>query len=314
MARRILCVLALVAVSLATAVAGSSPAGAQTAELSTSPMFAPPGGSLTIQGPALTCPAGADDQLVISSEAMSASVNPVQGEAIAIEAQLATVAPDSYEMIASCLSYNGGSTTVASGWITITGPDGLPPSDGTATVSVTQTVQGQEFTVYGEGFAPGSGGQTWMYSDPVLLGSFTASATGSVVSQVAVPTGTAVGSHTVVLAGTSASGKPTFLTVGLVVGEAAGGGTTTTTVAPSSGSPTAATATTQPSSTGAGNQAATGNQSANSGARATTTTTGTLPRTGGGIGLALPAAGLVGFGSVLALLARWRERLATGHT
>ena len=284
---------ALLAVTVVVVGSAGAPAGAQTPGLTTSPMFSAPGTTLTVEGPALTCPGGTDEQLLVDSEVAVAPATPAQGAPFAVQLDVVPDAvSDSYPLTASCLQYGGGSTTVASGWLTVTGDAGLPPSDGAAVVSDENITWGQTFTVTGDGFAEGSEVQTWMYSDPVLLGSFSSSATGSIVSQVTMPTGTALGNHTIVLAGSSPSGKPSFLTVGITVGQAAGGQattTTTTTPAPSAAATGATPATAQ-------------------------TTAGTLPRTGGGIGLALPAAGLVGLGSVFALLARWRERLTTRAT
>lgn len=248
-------------------VAGPIPsAGAGTVSLTTSPALVVPGTSATVTGPAVTCPDGASQSLVVEAPGATAAVAAAQGAPISVALAVpAGTASAVYELKATCLTYGGSSTVVGTGWLTVTDANGIPPSSGSCTVADTQLAPGQTVTV--ECTAPTFGGNTptqvWMYSDPVLLGTFTASATGSVIGQVTMPTGSALGSHTLVVAGQDSAGRPTFLTVGISVG-----------------SVTAQVAVADP-----------------------------LPATGGGIGLALPAAGLVGLGSVFAYLARWRERL-----
>ena len=181
---------------------------------------------------------------------------------------------------------SGPATTqlVAEGWIVVGDANRLPPSDGVVTVPTGYDMaEGDQVVVDGAGFAAGAPVEVWMYSTPILLGSTVASAVGDATTQVTMPAGAGLGAHTVVLASVDDTGRPRFLTVGVTVGAAAGQApeTTTTTVAPT---PTTVAA----------------------------APLETLPATGAGAGLAVPAVGILGLGGLLARISRrWgrgRER------
>ncbi len=99
--------------------------------------------------------------------------------------------------------------------------DGVEISDDTLTF-------GQQFTVSASGFKPASVVQVFMKSDPVLLGSLTADATGTVSGSFTVPAGTPAGSHTVEFQGTSPADVPLVLQQSVSVSASSGGGNATT--------------------------------------------------------------------------------------
>ncbi|MCC5954265.1 MAG: hypothetical protein JJU45_19415 [Acidimicrobiia bacterium] len=167
----------------------------------------------------------------------------------------------------------------ATGWLVVGDENRLPPSSGTAEVPDGEIRIGEEFTVRGEGFAGDSAAEVWLYSDPILLGAAAATAVGALTWEGAMPTGTTLGAHTVVIAGQSATGRPLFLTAGVNVGAAAAPPTTTTT------SP-GTTPTTQAVGAVVGTTAAGAAAGGATPAVQTTTTsaTGPLPATGFGNG------------------------------
>ena len=69
----------------------------------------------------------------------------------------------------------------------------------------------------GSGFAAGSTVTLFMFSTPVTLGTATANATGGYATDVVIPGATATGSHTIQVIGTTASGQPIALSVGVTV-------------------------------------------------------------------------------------------------
>ncbi|MGY2067036.1 hypothetical protein [Blastococcus sp. SYSU DS0619] len=83
----------------------------------------------------------------------------------------------------------------------------------------TKVEAGEQVTVRGSGFAPGSSVDIVMYSTPQLLATVEADANGDVATLVTVPAGLASGVHTLLAAGVDADGNPHYLTVEVVVAE-----------------------------------------------------------------------------------------------
>ena len=303
------------AVATLVAVAGlTAPAGAQVAPTTTVvPPPAPTGLSVTSDQPPyvivvpgetttlastadVTCPAGwpaaeltfwaaptANDPRVIDAVVVP-SVAP--GTAAPVSAPLTIPAgtpQGTYAAGIVCQEVPTAGTPqtqlVAEGWIVVGDANRLPPSDGVATVPAgTDLTADSVVDVAGTGFAADATVQVWLYSTPQLLGSTLATAVGDVATQVAMPAGTELGAHTMVLAGVDSTGRPRFLTLGVAVGAAAAQAPTTATSAPPA---TVAGAPAPPA---------------------------TLPATGAGAGLAVPAVGLLGLGGLLASLSRWWHR------
>jgi hypothetical protein len=70
-----------------------------------------------------------------------------------------------------------------------------------------------------DGFEPGSMVEAWLFSTPALLGTVKVSATGTVSETFTLPREVAKGSHRIALVTKTSDGKPTTLTVGVMVGE-----------------------------------------------------------------------------------------------
>ena len=85
-------------------------------------------------------------------------------------------------------------------------PDGslLVPADGAIPMS-------------GSGLAPGSEVSMFLFSDPISLGTVTATAAGTYTAAAALPAGVPVGNHTLQIAGISSSGKAINLSLGITV-------------------------------------------------------------------------------------------------
>lgn len=89
----------------------------------------------------------------------------------------------------------------------------------TAAVSSVVVAPGGTVTVSHKGgcFMPGSTVTITMYSDPVVLGTAIADSLGNVEATVTIPTGAALGSHLIELAGTGRDGQPTVMGVSIAV-------------------------------------------------------------------------------------------------
>jgi hypothetical protein len=81
--------------------------------------------------------------------------------------------------------------------------------------------QGQSVHVHSEGWKSGSQGQTYVESQPVLLGSFTADSAGVVDTDVTVPASLPTGAHHLVLQGTAANGGNKTVAIPITVHAAA---------------------------------------------------------------------------------------------
>ncbi|MDQ1218327.1 bacterial Ig-like domain-containing protein [Microbacterium arborescens] len=85
--------------------------------------------------------------------------------------------------------------------VTIVAGSSAPQPGATPTVSLStrSVAPGESVTVTAGGFAPESGAEIWLNSDPVLLERSTTDADGALTLSVTVPSGTAAGSHRVIV-------------------------------------------------------------------------------------------------------------------
>jgi len=287
--RKILLVVGVVLIGLAVAPSSASAGAAPIPLLTSTPFLVVPGGSATLTGAAMTCQSPSD-ALEVDVPGLGSKQAIVAGEPISVVVPTTTATPSAiYDVDVTCTNIDGGAaTTVAQGWISVASANGVPPSEGSFTVSSDDLTWNENCDVSGAGFAPESEVQVWMYSTPQLLGTFNASATGSLVGTVAMPPGTSLGSHTMVLAGQDSTGRPLFLTVGVTLGQTAGAPTSTTsTTVAAAGTPTPTTAV--PTST-------------------RNVTAATLPETGGNGELALVAAALLAVGTASLIGSRSMRR------
>jgi len=217
--RRALLVLGVVLVGLAVT---QGPASAQAVPLlTTAPFVVVPGGSATVSGPAVTCE-GEQSSLFLEVPGLAAPRALAAGSPIEVVIPTTASTPAAiYDVEVTCFDYSGASTAAAKGWISVGTSDGLPPSSGTFSVSSYDLTWLDQCDVEAFGFAPETPVEVWMYSTPQLLGTFSASATGSLVGTVTMPPGTSLGSHTMALAGRDVTGRPLFLTVGITLGASA---------------------------------------------------------------------------------------------
>jgi LPXTG-motif cell wall-anchored protein len=102
------------------------------------------------------------------------------------------------------------------------------------TISDSTLVVGQPFTITVTGQQPGSTGTFTFNSTPILLGSATADAAGTVVFNGTTPN-VALGAHTITYAGTAADGSPSNYSLPVTVVAADGTGNTTTTAGTGAG-------------------------------------------------------------------------------
>jgi titin len=96
------------------------------------------------------------------------------------------------------------------------GAEGYTSLD-TGTVTDVTPAPGQTVTLKFTGFKPGSTVVINIFSDPVLLGTFTADANGTVEVPVLIPAGMEVGSHTIVATGVDAQGNPASMSIPVTV-------------------------------------------------------------------------------------------------
>ncbi|HEY7069503.1 MAG TPA: hypothetical protein VH479_05295, partial [Acidimicrobiales bacterium] len=103
-----------------------------------------------------------------------------------------------------------------------------PPAVNSLTVSDTTPSPGQTITIQGQTFAQGATATVVLNSDPVTLGSATASAAGVITLQATIPQDIPLGSHTLVASGPAPNGQTLSLSLAIqVVPAQAGGGTGT---------------------------------------------------------------------------------------
>ena len=81
-----------------------------------------------------------------------------------------------------------------------------------------RVMPGQTLNLEIEGAGLGSTGEAWMFSEPVKLGSFDVSETGSAVASFTVPEGSPDGDHTLLVVTRDSSGRKAELRLGFAVG------------------------------------------------------------------------------------------------
>ena len=96
--------------------------------------------------------------------------------------------------------------------------------DGGLTISPTSVHAGGSLTIDASGWQGSSSVTITLHSDPVVLGTVSADASGNVHATVTVPAATAPGAHTIVATGTGASGSPQEASTGVTVMAASSGG------------------------------------------------------------------------------------------
>jgi hypothetical protein len=84
--------------------------------------------------------------------------------------------------------------------------------DGGITVTPSTVSGGNQVTIQSSGWKANSDVTITLHSTPVVLGTVTADASGAVSATETIPSGTAVGSHTIELTGTDPSGAPRDVT------------------------------------------------------------------------------------------------------
>ena len=99
--------------------------------------------------------------------------------------------------------------------IEIAPQDAALVADGLGTA--VRAVRGRYVEVRGNGFAPASQVDVWIYSEPTLLGSATTDANGEFVKTFDIPAGIELGNHTLTLNGLDTNGAVVTASVGIVV-------------------------------------------------------------------------------------------------
>ncbi len=92
-----------------------------------------------------------------------------------------------------------------------------PPGGNTITSNDTNVTPGQAVTFTAQVFAPGSTVTFTLFSAPVVLGTATANSSGVATLTASIPSGTAIGAHTVEATGTGTNGQPLTVVLSLTV-------------------------------------------------------------------------------------------------
>lgn len=85
--------------------------------------------------------------------------------------------------------------------------DAPPAGSPQITLSASTVVQGGDISLTGVGFAAGESVQVWLHSDPVLLATVTADASGVLQATVTIPASAAPGAHEIVVTGLTSNGS-----------------------------------------------------------------------------------------------------------
>jgi LPXTG-motif cell wall-anchored protein len=96
--------------------------------------------------------------------------------------------------------------------------------DGGLTISPTSVHAGGSLTIDSSGWHASSSVTVTLHSDPVVLGTVNADASGNVHATLTVPAATEPGAHTIVATGTGASGSPQEASTSVTVMAASSGG------------------------------------------------------------------------------------------
>ncbi|MDD9371240.1 MAG: LPXTG cell wall anchor domain-containing protein [Acidimicrobiales bacterium] len=92
-----------------------------------------------------------------------------------------------------------------------------PPAVNSLTVSDTTPTPGQTISIEGRTFAQGATVTVTLASDPVVIGSAAADASGVVSLQAAIPAATPLGQHTITAAGQAPDGSELSVSVSITV-------------------------------------------------------------------------------------------------
>ncbi len=106
--------------------------------------------------------------------------------------------------------------TLVAGPGLLAGAEGYTSLD-TGTVTDITPAPGQTVTVVIKGLKPLSKVTVELHSDPLVLGTFTADANGTINVDVTVPAGTEVGDHTIVATGVDPQGNPVTASIPVTV-------------------------------------------------------------------------------------------------
>jgi hypothetical protein len=144
--------------------------------------------------------------------ATAPSGNPVQ---VAPGAAEATVGGGSVLPKITISSENTARIEIGDLVIEVAPQDAALISDGQNTA--VRAIRGRYVEVRGNGFAPSSQVDVWIYSDPTLLGSATTDANGEFVKTFDIPKEIELGNHTLTLNGVDSQGTALTASVGIVV-------------------------------------------------------------------------------------------------
>ena len=92
-----------------------------------------------------------------------------------------------------------------------------PPAVNSLTVSDTTPTPGQTISIEGRTFAEGATVTVTLASDPVVIGSAAADASGVVTLQATIPTDTTLGQHTITAVGQAPDGSELSVSVSITV-------------------------------------------------------------------------------------------------
>ncbi|POH60144.1 hypothetical protein [Arthrobacter glacialis] len=109
----------------------------------------------------------------------------------------------------------------------VASPSSTPTSSAAGTLSTATVTPGGELTITGRNFKPGTSASFTLHSDPILLGAAKVADDGTVTLRTTLPANVPAGSHTVVIAGTSAEGRSVQVSLALTVAGGSQPGVTT---------------------------------------------------------------------------------------
>jgi hypothetical protein len=128
-----------------------------------------------------------------------------------------TVPTSSASSTTTTLSTATTATTTVSAAATTTTTTAAPASTGTAGLSSSSAAPGGTLTVTGDGFAPGSTGQIFVFSTPVKIGEGVANAAGRITVVVQLPADLVPGAHTIQLQGIDPQGRARVVSSPIIV-------------------------------------------------------------------------------------------------
>ena len=230
MMQRLRVVAALVVGVLAL---GSSGAGAQAPSEEVPPLTVTgspvaPGGTIVVSGQGCTGGSAVMTGVLDSRQEgliVSAAVTP--GDDGSWSTPLAipsSTGPGTYPVVARCSDYTGyggdggydgydgyngsGTFVYVHGEVTVLPPPAAPSPQGDLTVTPNVIPVGGTATVTGAGWRADEQVTLAMYSSPVVLGTLRSDADGSISTQIRVPVGTTLGTHTICAMNATAALNP----------------------------------------------------------------------------------------------------------